>query len=231
MIAPSEKHNLLNFIGYGRVDAPVWFLGMEEAGGGEENLKIRAQFSSVMDLYLAHKALGIVKHHEGSKIIQPQWGKMSDVMLRLNGLDEPSREERRDYQVSRLGRLESETLLADLMPIPKPSIEKWDYPQSFHEYRTVSEYYAAVGPTRARLLAQLIAEHKPRAIIAYGAKFWPFYRELLPQAEVFESHGFQISSTRDTLMILTSLLSHRNMNGRTAPLARLIQERLGRLTK
>jgi len=42
MIAPAEKNKLLDFIGYGRLDAPVWILGMEEAGGGEENLKIRA---------------------------------------------------------------------------------------------------------------------------------------------------------------------------------------------
>jgi hypothetical protein len=30
-----EKQQLLSFLGYGRLDAPFWFLGMEEAGGGK----------------------------------------------------------------------------------------------------------------------------------------------------------------------------------------------------
>ena len=33
----NELEHLLNFIGYGRLDTPVWFLGMEEAGGGEDS--------------------------------------------------------------------------------------------------------------------------------------------------------------------------------------------------
>ncbi len=36
----NELEQLLNFAGYGRLDAPVWFLGMEEAGGGEDNLRV-----------------------------------------------------------------------------------------------------------------------------------------------------------------------------------------------
>lgn len=151
---------------------------------------------------------------------------MSDVMLRLSDNDEPSREERRNYQASRLGRIEGETLLADLMPIPKPSIVKWDYPESFPEFSTATEYYASTVPHRVQLFMRLIAEHKPRVIIAYGVKFWPSYRELLPNATEYESHGFGIASTHDTLMVLTPLLSHRNMNGRTAPLAKLIKERV-----
>ncbi len=39
-VSDEELGHLLDFIGYGRLDAPVWFLGMEEAGGGEERLHI-----------------------------------------------------------------------------------------------------------------------------------------------------------------------------------------------
>jgi hypothetical protein len=34
-VTDSELSHLLNFIGYGTLDADVWFLGMEEAGGDE----------------------------------------------------------------------------------------------------------------------------------------------------------------------------------------------------
>jgi hypothetical protein len=105
MITIAERDKLQTFIGYGRLDAPVWFLGMEEAGGGEENLKVRAQFSQVEDLRSAHFALGIRYHHEGKKCIQPQWGRMADIMLRVHGATQPDTEDRREYQVSRLERV------------------------------------------------------------------------------------------------------------------------------
>ncbi len=38
-LTDSELDHLLNFIGYGTLDADVWFLGMEEAGGGEANIR------------------------------------------------------------------------------------------------------------------------------------------------------------------------------------------------
>jgi len=40
-LSDDELEHLLNFIGYGNLDADVWFLGMEEAGGGEVNIRTR----------------------------------------------------------------------------------------------------------------------------------------------------------------------------------------------
>ena len=34
-LTDAELDQLLDFIGYGSLDADVWFLGMEEAGGDE----------------------------------------------------------------------------------------------------------------------------------------------------------------------------------------------------
>jgi hypothetical protein len=41
-----ELIHLLEFVGYGTLDAGVWFLGMEEAGGGEDNLRKRLKQAS-----------------------------------------------------------------------------------------------------------------------------------------------------------------------------------------
>ena len=38
ILSDNELDHLLNFIGYGTLDADVWFLGMEEAGGGEAKI-------------------------------------------------------------------------------------------------------------------------------------------------------------------------------------------------
>lgn len=58
-----QLRRLLNFIGYGRLDADVWFLGMEEAGGGEDNIRTRLKFQPVMDNAKAHKMLGVTYLH------------------------------------------------------------------------------------------------------------------------------------------------------------------------
>jgi hypothetical protein len=36
-----ELNHLCDFVGYGTLSAKVWFPGMEEAGGGENNLRAR----------------------------------------------------------------------------------------------------------------------------------------------------------------------------------------------
>lgn len=66
-----EKQRLLDFLGYGQLEAPIWFLGMEEGGGGEARLLIQSRLNRVEDLRDAHVKLGITKHHEGKRILQP----------------------------------------------------------------------------------------------------------------------------------------------------------------
>jgi hypothetical protein len=65
-----ELEHLLDFVGYGRLDAPVWFLGMEEAGGGEQNIRTRLKFRTVEDCAEAHRTLGIIHRHWGKRVIQ-----------------------------------------------------------------------------------------------------------------------------------------------------------------
>jgi hypothetical protein len=46
----AELDHILNSIGYGRLDADVWFLGMEEAGGGGEvNIRTHLKIQPVRD--------------------------------------------------------------------------------------------------------------------------------------------------------------------------------------
>lgn len=58
-LPPEEIQRIVGFLGYGRISAPVWFIGVEEGLGGvssEEavkNLKARGGFESTMDLYEA----------------------------------------------------------------------------------------------------------------------------------------------------------------------------------
>jgi hypothetical protein len=77
-----------------------------------------------LDCAEAHKLLGIEKHHWGRKIIQRTWRGMCYIML---GLEEKriTPDSIRNYQADLLGRIGGNTLLVELMPIPKPALGQW----------------------------------------------------------------------------------------------------------
>ena len=224
IVAKDAKERILAFIGYGQLNARIWILGMEEAGGGEDNLTTRSQFNPVEDLYAAHPKLGITKHHEDSRTIQPQWGRMADLMLRLGGTKSPTREQRRNYQAEQLGRSYGDTLLVELMPVPKPNLSAFDYPETFPEYASASSYYQGVLPDRIRLLRKLIENHTPRVIVAYGSAFWRHYRSIMEPSFESVSNGFTVLSIQHTSMILIPFWTSRSMNGRLEALEETIRD-------
>ena len=66
MIRAGKVENLYHFIGYGRLDALLWFLGREEGLGRrprragwslEWELNVRASWQTVMDARQAHELL------------------------------------------------------------------------------------------------------------------------------------------------------------------------------
>src|SRR5690606_8451189 len=133
--------------GYGTVDARVWFLGMEEGGGGAANLRERLSFEAVEDLQNALLKLGIMKFHGDRPRIQSTWRGMCYIMLRLNGM-KPTRDARRDYQAKQLSRAEGQTLLVELMPLPKQNLQQWDYLDVLPQFRSREDYHRRVKPFR-----------------------------------------------------------------------------------
>lgn len=107
-----EIEKLFDFVGYGTLDADVWFLGMEEAGGGEDNIRTRVDFEPVEDCAAAHQKLGVLELHTGKRKIQRTWRGMCYIMLALEG-KEPHTEEIRSYQAEHLGRFGGNTLLTN----------------------------------------------------------------------------------------------------------------------
>ncbi len=221
-LTDSELAHLLDFVGYGSLDADVWFLGMEEAGGGEANIRARLDFQTVEDNAEAHKRLGITKHHWGKRTIQRTWWGMCYVMLRLED-EEPSRENIRQYQAEWLGRKHGNTLLTELMPIPKPAVSQWGYEQLMPQYDSRQDYYEQVEPRRVRYLRQLIKEHRPKVIIGYGKAYWPQYKELFPHHAFARNDQFEVANTHETLVILTGHFTARTMNGKFDDIVAIIR--------
>lgn len=218
-----ELERLLKFIGYGTLNADVWFLGMEEAGGGYENLRQRLKFEEVEDCANAHRLLGITKHHEGKRIIQPTWAVMCRIMLSLEN-QEVNAESVRNYQAEMLGRRDGRTLLTELLPIPKPNIKHWDYGEIFPMFESREHYYETIKPERIEYLKNIIDTNKPKTVIGYGKEYWADYKRLFPKHSQYELvNSFEIAKNQDTLVILTHHLPTIKMNGKFREIANIIR--------
>jgi hypothetical protein len=129
----AEINRILGFIGYGRPDAPVWFVGLEEGLGdmnsGEaiRNLEARTSFESVMDLREAHHSRLCEKGSPIDWDISPPktqvWQYMGKIMRGCNGHTDccSNLEAAKEYVKMRLGRSDhdiGQTFLTELSPIP-----------------------------------------------------------------------------------------------------------------
>ncbi|MGB3714823.1 MAG: hypothetical protein WA996_10375 [Candidatus Promineifilaceae bacterium] len=132
-LTDSELEHLLNFIGYDTLDADVWFQEREEAGGGEPNIRTRLKFRPVEDNAKAHSLLGVTKLHWGKRVIRRTWRGMCYIMLRLDA-KEPTTENICNYRVEKLGRYGGNTLLIELMSIPKPKVVWSDYQELIPQF-------------------------------------------------------------------------------------------------
>jgi hypothetical protein len=143
---------------------------------------------------------------------------MSEFMLRLGGLTEQTTEDRRNYQVEKLGRTNGDTLLLELLPIPKRSIDTWGYEDLFPMYPDKRSYEVEQLPLRKQMISNLIGQHRPKLVVAYGKDYWGHYKELITPAQFQDVNGFPVGQNSDTTMILTHFWTSRSMNNRMIPL-------------
>lgn len=165
--------------GYGNFAAPIWFFGMEEGGGNsaEEIERRIAAWSdlgrrTVSDLRDYHLAIGVDRYWLERPPIQRTWGCLIRVLLASKGLA-PTTDDVRAYQRDHLGRHDGESGLLELMPLPSPGTTRWLYGSMASDpaLATREAYMEHWLPARVQRLRELIAEHRPRAVVFYGVSY------------------------------------------------------------
>jgi hypothetical protein len=190
-LSTEEIGRIVNFLGYGRPSAPVWFMGLEEGLGNMnpqdiyENLKSRAGFEGTMDLREAHMRL----REQGRPIdIENQppstqvWQWMAKIMLARQGYEDWSdlvstKEDTRSrarkhiqscakkYIQYQLGRSNGNTFLTELSPIPAAKTTDQSFMSWFKENDTELE----VKITRRRdELNRMLKANPQSLVICYG---------------------------------------------------------------
>jgi hypothetical protein len=173
---------LVNFIGYGRLDAPLWFLGREEGLGKrprrsgwslEWELKQRLAWQPVMDARRAHETLQDPYWEAAGEA--KVWNLMSMLArgLLYHAPDWQDSELAVQYTVNSLGRVHGQTLLGEAFPLPKAKISSWPYTELFPDQKA---YKTEIWPRRQAMWQHLLAEHQPRIVIAYGG-WWQSRRD------------------------------------------------------
>lgn len=140
MISSHELDNILNFIGYGSLSAPLWFLGVEESLGKrykaehwsyEWELRLRSSWSPVMDMRTAHEMLRD-PYWESVKLSYV-WVLMAQLARGIlhHASDWGDLDRANQYVVNDLGRSADRTLLGEALPLPKCFRRNWSYHDLF----------------------------------------------------------------------------------------------------
>jgi hypothetical protein len=194
------------FYGYGNWSARVWFVGMEEGGGGsvaEIARRIDAWWTrgrnELEDLATYHEAIGVTRHIGDHAALQPTWTKIIHVLFGMTGKDASS-DLVRKYQARELGRIGGETCLIELLPLPSPNVRRWIYGQctTIPYLANRVSYRERVEPSRVRSIQERIAEHRPRAVVFLGLRYLSAWSEIAGsplQREPTSGIAYTISGT------------------------------------
>ncbi len=167
------------FYGYGNYEGDYWFVGMEEGGGSsfasvERRLNVWNERGrrELEDVAGYHVALGITSLFSERPKIQPTWGRLIRVVLAMKG-DLPTANQIRDYQRDCLGRMDGDTCLLELLPLPSPSTRRWIYGDHSQLPYLVDRdsYRRTLLDGRIKHLQQRIDQHCPKVILFYSFSY------------------------------------------------------------
>ena len=193
MITPDILQNRIkNFWGYGNLESPVWFVGMEEglnpttdteeldirfkAADGKETIDMRRDMSHLV---------GHMKWFRKDSPIQTTWKYPIALYLYLKNHKIPTKEEIREHQGLILGDKEKkESTTIELMPLPSQKTHEstWLY----KDYGVLGldsreEYLNTYKPKRVQELKYLIEKYSPKLVIFYSIGYLSEWTEIIGQ--------------------------------------------------
>ena len=161
-----EAEMARRFFGYGRWDAPYWFIGPEQGKGPEEaaentsrvNAWVMLQKQELCDCIVFHDQIGEKHWHRAlpdKPRLQRTWRPL--ILLLKTFLNEPgSRDDLRSYQRDTWGCQQGgETCVIELSGLAAKTLHS---PINRKQFRN----------ERVGLIREKIQEHKPRLVVMYG---------------------------------------------------------------
>lgn len=174
-----------HFFGYGRWDAPYWFIGPEQGGG--DNPERAAAFSMLQkekstpdglcDCLEFHRVIGENRWHFKAPVdLQWTWKRL--MLLLMSFLGRPTENMNLcEYQRGCWGRACGESCVIDLSGL------------SFKCFRDSGDFYREAGHNpavswrnirvdRVKSIRDKIRDVKPSLVVLYGYSHWRYWREI-----------------------------------------------------
>lgn len=198
------------FVGYGNPDAPLWFIGLEEACGPNEaemqqRLAVwqafgRPRWMDACDFHM-QAGMGHLFDTENCEL-QKTWKALMRICMKVaNPNAVTTTAALQQFQSQRLGRPDGGHCLAELRPLPCPSTrpEKFPYPDWtdaqalpwLHDPTGVGDrrlarrqYEDFITPRRIAQLQALLQHHSPRAVVIYAMTPVRVWAQLAPKASL-----------------------------------------------
>ena len=172
-----------NFLGYGNLSAPIWFVGMEEGGGNT-----KPEIAARLDQWVAHDRAPVVdirsfgddpeladhaRWFAGEKPpLQSTWKQL--IRIQLARQSRPSMiDDVRRYQRDELGAADGADCLLELLPLPSPGVADWHYPDwsDLEWLATRDTYREHLLLRRIEAIRGLLTDHKPEFVVFYGISY------------------------------------------------------------
>ena len=183
----NERFRILNeFIGSGTLPAPIWFIGIEEAGGwNEDPEKDRESYDNYTRRWFPAERGKIEKEAEGRGYTKI-YDIMSKLVAAITNPGHPNFPGWKEYRNKKLIQADGITFHANLFPLGKKSVGEWPdhYKNLFglgKEDR--SEYERMVTNDRFPRLRSAWEDAAPVITVCFGFSNWRDFENLLKPAE------------------------------------------------
>jgi hypothetical protein len=162
----AESAMALGSYGYGRWEAPFWFIGPEQGMGSHENGDLKARVNcwrqsgslELNDCRDFHRCIGETRWHFKQPRVELQrtWRPLLRLMMTFLGRPADN-ESLRTYQRDRWGMLDGETCVLEVSGLAAPNMNE-------------AEDTAPFLPHRIDVIRNKIHDHRPKLVVMYGLK-------------------------------------------------------------
>ena len=208
---------MTNFYGYGTYTGKTWFIGMEEGGGNsfeeiQNRLTVWEQMASLelLDIQSFHEKIEMNHWFGSTAKLQTTWNKAIRVFLSSQGIN-PTSEMVRTYQSEQFARVNSETCILELLPLPSPSIKDWIYAHhsSLKILQNRQTYMEEVTSIRVPYIRDKISLFRPRQVVFFGLDsryqlHWKDIANVTFKYLTSGSYSYLIADSKDTRFAISS---------------------------
>ncbi len=175
-----------NFWGYGNLNAPIWFIGLEEGFTGNlddlEKRLLKTQGKSVLDCHADMlEVTDHIKFYRGTNPpLQSTTKKLIAILFYLKGKTVFDNDDIRRFQGTQFGRLNSDHCSLEFLPLPNNKSDSWIYDFIGIDYLSSrKKYEQTIFPRRIALFRDIIDKYSPKVVIFYTLKFKDSFESII----------------------------------------------------